>query len=482
MSRMLASLQIRNYRLYAGGALVSNIGTWMQRVAQDWLVLTILTDHDAVAVGVTTGLQFAPILLLSPVSGLLADRLPKRRLMIATQSAMGITALILGVLVITGAVQLWHVFALATALGVFSALDAPARQTFVTEMVPTELVPNAVALNSASFHAGRLIGPGLAGLAIAAFSTGPVFLLNAASFSGTLAALLAMRPGELRQSERAPRARGQIRDGLRYVRGRPDILVILAIIGTIGTFGMNFQLTTALMATAVYGKGVTGYGLLGSVMAVGSLAGALLAARRRHPGMRLLLGAVAAFGVFSCLAAVMPTYLSFAVMLAPVGLASLTVMTAANTIVQLTTDQAMRGRVIALYMAVFAGGTPIGAPLIGWVGEVFGARWTIAVGGVTALAAAGIAALVLLRLQHRSLRVRWWPRPRVRLIPDRRSVGEPSRAAPPEQDADVAAVPTRPVVATPVVATPVVAAPAGAKAGACTCDPGALRAGESPRQ
>ncbi len=416
-SRMFESLSVRNYRLYATGALVSNVGTWMQRVAQDWLVLTVLTDHSAVAVGVTTGLQFAPTLLLMPVSGLLADRLSKRKLMLATQVLMGLTALVLGLLVISGHAQLWQVYILAGALGVVAAVDAPTRQTFVAELVPTDKLSNAVGLNSASFNAGRLIGPGVAGLLIAALGTGPVFLINAASFAGTIVALLAMRTEELQPIERAPRALGQILAGLSYVRHRPDLLIILAVAGMVGTFGLNFQLTTALMATTVYGKGAGEYGLLGSIMAIGSLSGALLAARRRQPRMRLLVGACFAFGVSAVAASLMPDYTLFALALIPTGMSSLTLMTACNTIIQMSTAPAMRGRMIALYMAVFAGGTPIGAPIIGWVGEVFGARWTIAVGGLVALVCAGVATLVLLRVQGRSVSVQLTPRPRVRLEP-----------------------------------------------------------------
>ncbi len=417
MNRMFESLSVRNYRLYATGALVSNAGTWMQRVAQDWLVLTVLTNHSPIALGVTTGLQFLPTLLLSPVSGLLADRLPKRKLMIWTQALMGLTALLLGLLVLSGAATLWQVYLLATVLGVVSAVDTPTRQTFVAEMVPADKLSNAVGLNSASFNSGRLIGPDLAGLLIAAFGTGPVFLINAASFGATITALLAMRVSELTPIQRAPRAGGQIRAGLSYIKHRPDLLIILGIAGMVGTFGLNFQMTTALMATQVYGKGAGEYGLLGSIMAIGSLAGALLAARRRHPRMRLLLGAALCFGIFACVASLMPTYATFAIALIPTGMSSLTLMTAANTIIQMTTEPAMRGRVIALYMAVFAGGTPLGAPIIGWVGEVFGARWTIAVGGIVSLVCAVIASFVLLRVQGRRVQITFGRRPRVRLVP-----------------------------------------------------------------
>jgi MFS family permease len=396
---------VHNYRLWASGAIVSNTGTWMQRVAQDWLVLTVLTANSGTAVGITTGLQFAPALLLSPVAGALADRVDRRKLLVATQTASGVLALGLGLLVVSGLAQLWHVYAFALLLGVVSAVDAPARQAFVSELVPTADLPNAVGLNSASFHAGRLIGPGIAGLLIHWFNTGPVFLINAVSFGAVVLSLLRMRTGELRAVPRRERGGHPVREGLAYVRRRADIVLILVIIGMVGTFGLNFQLTTALMARLVFHKGAGEYGLLGSIMAIGSLAGALLAARREHPRLRLVIGAAIAFGVFATISALMPTYELFAISLIPVGLSSLTLMTAANASVQMSTEPAMRGRVMALYLAVFMGGTPLGSPVIGWVGERFGARWTILIGAIAALvtAAAAIGWLVL----HKGVRVRY---------------------------------------------------------------------------
>ncbi len=420
MSPTFASLKIHNYRMYAMGALVSNSGTWMQRVAQDWLVLTVLTDHSAVAVGITTGLQFLPMLLLAPVAGLIADRLPKRRLMVVAQLFAGTLSLVLGLLVISGLAELWHVYVLATLLGAAAALEAPARQTFVAEMVPEDRLSNAVGLNSASFHAGRMIGPALAGLLIAAFSTGPVFIINAATYGATILALSRMRVRELIPAPKAPRAKGQIRAGLAYVRRRPDLMVIMAVVGVVGTFGLNFQMTTALMATQVYDKGAGEYGLLGSIMAIGSLSGALLAARRTNPGMRLLVLATLAFGAASGLAAMMPTYWTFALALIPTGLSALTLMTAANTIVQMSTEPAMRGRVMALYMAIFMGGTPIGSPIVGWVGETFGARWTIGLGAAVTIVVGVTAALVVVRQREMTLRYAWAPVPHFSVRPDRK--------------------------------------------------------------
>jgi MFS family permease len=432
VSPTFRSLRIPNYRLWAAGAIVSNTGTWMQRVAQDWLVLTVLTDNSGVAVGITTGLQFAPMLLLAPVAGTVADRFDRRRVLMATQSLSGLLALVLGIMVVTDVAQLWHVYVLAGLLGVAAALDAPARQAFVSEMVPPADLPNAVGLNSASFHAGRLIGPGIAGVLIAWFGTGPVFLLNAVTFAAVLVSLTRMRVGDLSPAPRAARGKGAVRDGLRYVRGRPDIVLLMAIVGMVGTFGLNFQLTTALMARLTFDKGATEYGLLGSIMAIGSLAGALLAARREHPRLRLVVGATIAFGVATLIAAVMPTYELFAIALIPVGLSALTLMTAANAAVQMATEPEMRGRVMALYMAIFMGGTPIGSPIIGWIGETFGARWTIALGGVASLLTAFLALAWLVLAKGVHVRYSLSERPHLVVTPAGSEVPHPPRHGDPD--------------------------------------------------
>ena len=406
MSATFSSLKFRNYRLWFTGALVSNIGTWMQRVGQDWLVLTQLTHNSGVALGVVTGLQFAPALFLSPWAGVLADRMNRRKLLLITQASMGVLAAGLGALVLSGHVRLWHVYVFALALGVAAAFDAPVRQTFVAQLVPKNKLANAVGLNSASFNAARLIGPGVAGLLIAAIGTGWLFWLNAASFGWTILALVLMRKSELQPMPMVPRSKGQIRQGLAYVRGRPDILVIMVVIGVVSAFGLNFQMTSALMARTVFGKGAGEYGMLGSVLAIGSLSGALLAARREHPRLRLVIGSAAAFGVAACLLAIMPSYWTFALMCIPVGLASLTMMTAANAAVQMSTEPQMRGRVMALYMMVFLGATPFGSPVVGWIGQQFGARWAIGIGGITALLVSMVALAWVGRSMHVHVRFR----------------------------------------------------------------------------
>jgi MFS family permease len=397
MSPTFQSFRYVNYRLWFTGAFVANIGTWMQRVAQDWLVLTVLTDDSGVAVGITTALQFAPALFLSAWAGLLADRLDRRRLLMATQAAMGVLAGGLGVLVLSGGAQLWHVYVFAGLLGCVSAIDAPARQTFVADMVPADRLSNAVSLNSASFNAARMIGPGVAGLLIAWVGTGWVFTINAVSFAGTILALARMRVDELQPAPRTERGKGQIREAVRYVRRRSDILVVMVVVGVVSTFGLNFQLTSAVMARTEFGKGPGEYGILGSVLAIGSLAGALLAARREHPRVRLVIGSAIAFGLATGAMALMPSYELYALATIPVGFASLTMLTSANATIQMTTTPAMRGRVLALYLIVFLGATPIGSPVVGWVAETYGARWSIGIGSIASLLVGGVAAVWAIR-------------------------------------------------------------------------------------
>jgi MFS family permease len=419
VSTTFRSLRHRDYRLYWSGMFVSNVGTWMQRVAQDWLVLVVL-GGGAQAVGITTGLQFLPFLLVAPFGGALADKFPKRRLLIVTNTMLGVIGLALGLLVLTGTAQIWHVYVLAFLLGVASALDSPARQAFVSEMVTTEDLTNAVALNSASFNGARLIGPALAGVLIAVVGTGWVFVINGLSFVSPILALIALRPTR-REPIPARRdgdvgALARIREGVSYVRSRPDIVMVFVVMFGVGTFGMNFQMTTALMATEVYGKGPGEYGLLGSIMAIGTLSGALVAARRRVPRRRLVIGGAVLFGLLEIVAGFMPSYLLFAVSLIALGVVAMTVMTAANAYVQTTVPRHVRGRVMSLYMMIFMGGTPFGAPIIGWVADLLGARWSLLGGGALTVAVAVLALVVFAPRSGVVVRPRLRPRPRLEVV------------------------------------------------------------------
>ncbi|TLM72798.1 MFS transporter [Pseudarthrobacter sp. NamB4] len=404
MSAMFRALENRNYRIWAGGALVSNIGTWMQRIAQDWLVLTVLTNHDGAAVGFTTALQFLPMLLVGPYGGVLADRYRKRVILLWTQLAMLITGLAIGLLVVTGTAELWHAYLAALCLGVASAIDAPARQAFVSELVGQDNISNAVALNSASFNTARLTGPAIAGVLIGWVGTGPVFLLNAASYAAVIISLLLISTARLVPAAQAGRGKHQVAEGVNYVCRRPDLVMIMVLVGILGAFGMNFPITNALMATTEFGVGPGEFGLLGSIMAVGTLAGALLAARRAGPRLRFLLGGALGLGAFTLLASVSPSFWLYALVLIPVGLASITFLNSCNTSIQLSVEPQFRGRVLALYLAILQGGTAVGAPLMGWIGSEFGARWSLAVGGVVVLLAAAAAVIIVSR--RNSLRFR----------------------------------------------------------------------------
>ncbi len=423
MKATFRSLRNRNYRLYAAGSAVSNVGTWLQRVAQDWLVLQ-LTDNSGTALGVTTALQFLPFLLIAPFGGLIADRFPKRRVLQCTQVAMGLTAAALAVLDLSGVVQAWHVYLLAFLFGVAGAIDNPARQSFVVEMVGKEDLSNAVGLNSASFNGARVIGPAVAGLLIVLVGTGWVILLNALTYGATIWALSRMRTSELQTPTPVPRKPGMLWDALLYVRARPDLVLVLTVVFFVGCFGLNFQMTSALMATQVFGKGAGEYGVLGSIMAVGAVTGALVAAGRGTTRLRIVVVAAVGFGVLEIVSGVMPTYVTFALSLPLLGFVQLTMITAANAIMQLTVSAEMRGRVIALYGMVFIGSTPLGAPIVGWVGEAFGARWMLIGGGAVSMLGALVAALVVLRRDGLVVRAHLRPRPHVHVWRMSEYVGE----------------------------------------------------------
>ena len=394
--RTFSSLRVRNFRLFAAGQVISNTGTWMQRVAQDWLILD-LTHGSGAAVGITTGLQFLPLLLFGLWGGMIADRYPKRNVLLATQASMGVLALALGALAVTGVVRPWHVYLLAFGLGLATVVDNPTRQSFAIEIVGKEDLTNAIALNSAVFNLARITGPAAAGLVISFMGTPSAFFINAASYGAVLIGLKIMRPAELRPATRVERAKGQLREGLAYVRSRSDLLMTMVLIFFVATFGMNFGVTTALMSRMVFHTGAGRFGLASSVFALGALLGALYAARRKRPGIRLLVVTALAFSLLEVACGFMPTYWLFLIVLAPTGLALINLTTAANASIQLSVPAEMRGRVMGIYMLVFLGGAPLGAPLTGWLAQEFGTRLAMASGGVISVVAAVAVALMVAR-------------------------------------------------------------------------------------
>lgn len=409
---VFASLAVPNYRRYFFGILTSNTGTWMSRTAQSWLVLMVLTAQDPVALGYVTALMFVPSLVLSPVGGALADRFPKRALMLTTQSVMAVNVLVLGLLVVTGTVQLWHVYLCALIEGTAAAIDAPARQSFVSEMVPREHLSNAIGLNSTSFNTARLLGPGIAGVLITLVGIGAVFLINACTYAGVITALATLDRSKLAQVQRGG-GKGGIRAGFAYVRTQPYLLLILTLAAFMGLFGMNFQMTNVMMAGMVFDQGASEFGLLGTIMAVGTLAAALLAARRKRPRLLVVMVAMGVFTVSMLLSAVAPNFWVFAALLVPCGLAATTMMITCNSLLQLTSSAEYRGRVMSLYMLLFMGSTPVGAPIIGWIGETLGPRWALGL-GATALGVVWIiAAIYLARSVNLQIKLdlsRWpWP-------------------------------------------------------------------------
>lgn len=385
MSQMFRSFASFNYRVWFFGALVSNIGSWMQATAQSWVVLTYLTDNDAGAMGVTMALQFAPPLLLVGMTGWVVDRFPRRRLLLVTQSLAGALAIVIGILLVTDVMTLGMMYCFAFATGLVMAFDNPARQTFVTDVVGRDLASNAVALNSASFNSARMLGPAVAGVLIVAIGSGWVFLLNAVTFLAMIAALIAIRPHELQPRVKQTQ-RSRIADGFRYVRTRPDITVIFVMILLMGALAMNFPIYASTMALD-FGHEADGFGLLSSIIAVGSLAGALLAARRDRARLRVVVAATGSFAVIAFVSTLMPTYWSYALILVGVGFAIVTTLTTANGYVQTTTPPDVRGRVMAIYMAILMGGVPLGAPIVGWVADAWGPRAAINLGAVGALVA-----------------------------------------------------------------------------------------------
>ncbi|MCG5462774.1 MFS transporter [Micromonospora sp. NPDC053740] len=415
LSTMFQSLQVRNYRLFASGQLIKLIGVWMMFIAQDWLVLE-LSNNSATALGVVTACQFTPVLLLTLLSGRLADRYDKRVLLFAANAFWSLLALGMAMLVLTDLVQLWHVFAFAALLGTANAVETPVRQAFVSELVGTPLLPNALSLNAAVFNSARIVGPAVAGLAIAAFDVGPVFLFTALSSVAPLVNVVRMRTTELHRDALLPRderASARVVDGLRYVWRRPDLLLPMAIMSVVGMSLFNFQLTLAALAKTVFHTGAASFGLFSTALAVGALGGALSGTgRRSRPSVWLVLGAAIACASFGTLVGLSTAYWLVVALLVPTGFCMVFFAQAANQRIQMGVDAAFRGRVMALWVLVFLGTNPVGAPLIGWVAEHYGAGASIWMGGLISLAAALIALTWQLRHSGARLRFRVLPMPR----------------------------------------------------------------------
>jgi MFS family permease len=397
-ARTFRSLRTRNYRLYFWGQIVSLSGTWLQSVAMSWLVLQL--TGSGLALGLVVGLQFAPMLLAGPWGGVVADRVDKRRMLLVTQSASGGLALVLGLLVVTGAIQLWMVYALAVALGVVNVVDMPTRQAFVMEMVGREDVTNAVSLNSVVVNASRVVGPAVAGLLIATVGVGVCFLANAVSYLAVIAGLMLMRAAELHRDSPAERRRGQLRDGVRYAWSTPELRTPLLMMAAVGALAYNFSIVLPLLASETFGGGPGAYGVMFSLVGVGAVVGGLVFAARGRVSGRLLAGSAVAFGLALWVATVAPTLPVELAAMVPIGAASTVFIATSNSTLQMTSKAEMRGRVMALFMMLFLGSTPIGGPLVGWVAERFGPRAALGMGAAAAVMA-GLAAFGVRRRARR---------------------------------------------------------------------------------
>ena len=388
-----AALSVPNYRRYYGGQAISLIGTWMQMTAQAWLVLSL--THSSTMLGVIVALQTLPVLLLGPYGGVIADRVDKRRLSIALQTAMGMQALILGVLTVTGVVQVWQIGILAALLGLNNAFENPARQSFMLEMVGPEHLRNAVSLNSVLANSARVIGPAVAGILIATVGEGVCFLLNAASFVAVVGSLVGMDLTALNPTEPAPRARGQLREGFRYIRSTPELAVPLVMMAAAGCLTYEFQVSLPVMASRGLHAGSAGFGFMTAAMGLGAVLGGLLVAARGKIGLSPLVVSATGFGIALTLAALAPNLPLELAALALVGWGSISFMSMGNSTLQLTAAPEMRGRVMSLWFVAFQGSTPIGGPLVGWLMAVIGARAGLSLGAITCflVALAGLAAL-----------------------------------------------------------------------------------------
>ncbi|MDO5060025.1 MAG: MFS transporter [Actinomycetaceae bacterium] len=401
MSKTFHSFKLYNFRLIFTAALFSSIGMWLQIFSQDWLVLTELTDRDMTQVGIITAVQFLPQLLFAPISGVVADRIDRRRFLQFCQLTGGFLALSLGTLIVTGWVQLWHVYVMAFLVGTLGSFEGPARMSFVSDVVPKSSLPNAVSLNSTAFHTARMIGPASAGFIIDYFGTGWVFLLAGTLYTIPPLAFSFIRKSELIPREPIKKEKGQIAEGFRYVKQRPEMQIVLLVMAVVAGLGLNLQMTSAFMATEVYDKAASEYGIFGSFIAVGAILGSLAAARRSVSRLRTVILFAGIFGVAETILALAPTFTTFILIAIPVGFCSLTLLISANVYMQLAAEEHIRGRILALYGMIFLGVSPVCSPFIGWVASTFGARWSILVGSLSCMAISVVAAIWAYRVRKR---------------------------------------------------------------------------------
>lgn len=384
---MFRALAVRNFRIWIIGALIANIGSWAQRTTQDWLVLTELTNDDAVAVGISLSLQFGPILLLGPFIGPLIDRVSGRTIILVTTLVELTLGLVLGVAVVLGVASLPLVYALALGLGISQAFEAPARMAFVSELVGTANIPNAIGMNSMMFNTSRLVGPAIAGVAITTVGSGWTLTIAAASYAAAAIAVMSFRSREFHPVTKVAKAKGQFREGIRYIRSRTDIVIVLSMAFVVGALVFNFGIFSSTMAVMEFGLGAHDYGFITSALAVGSMAGALIVARSNRPRLSVIIVAAATIALGAGLAAIAPTVTIFVVLYPILGLGAILMIATCNSYLQVSTDDEFRGRVMAIYSTVVIGGTPFGSPLVGFVANTLGPRWAIgvaAVGGITA--------------------------------------------------------------------------------------------------
>jgi MFS family permease len=402
---VLSSLGLPNYRKYFIGVTASNIGTWMARTGQSWLVLMVLTDQSATALGYVNALMFLPTLLTMPFAGTFADRFPKRRILLISQVVMGMDAVMLAGLQLSGHIELWHVYLIAFIDGTAGSFDNPARAAFVSEVVGNKHLPNAISLNSASWNSARLFGPGIAGLLILAFGTWPVFIVDAVSFATMAIALISLKRELLHPAPIQTGKNARLVEGLRYLKHRPDLLVLIAIGGAVGGLGFNFTISNAVMATQHFGRGAGEYGVLGTLMGLGALMAAIISAKTGGFRMRFILGGMATYTLFSLLAAYSPHFSWFAALQVPIGLSVIVSLLGANSLLQTSTLPEMRGRVMMVWSVMMTGVTPVVSPAVGWLGDHLGPRSTVLFGVVAVGLSALLITWVIMRHHHIKLRL-----------------------------------------------------------------------------